>query len=217
MFDEFSREIANTINQLVNMERRLGAWDKVIENLGREAFHEVLIEFVEPLATLGLNLPAVIRDRVIFAAAHLMHQANQALDHASWEDDLPVDRKIKRDDLERHDRSWEATADLLAALNRLASPEDYEAATSNFRNKYHHRFPARVGLGMSGLVTRKVDPVTRKASYEIGGADPLSIGAIRPFLREQIARAHAVNAAFKELVGGFETAIIAWEAKHGLA
>ena len=215
MFDEFAREISNTINQLVSLEQRLGAWEIVMADLDRDAFNNILFEFVDPLATLALNLPAVIRDRVIFASAHLMHQANQGLGTASWKDDLPTDRNIKRGDLAKHGSAWSATDGLLSALDQLAAAADYEIATGNFRNKYHHRFPARVGIGMTGLVTRKHDPKSKRTSYEIGGADPLSLATIRQFLGAQIGRAHDVNAAFKALIREFEAAIVAWEAAHG--
>lgn len=217
MFDEFAREIANTINQLVNKEQRLGAWAQVTRDLDQAAFNEVLMEFVEPLATLALNLPAVIRDRAIFASAHLMHQANQAHGLSEWKDDLPTDRNIKRRDLDRLAGRWKAAPALLSALDRLAAQEDYDAATGNFRNKYHHRFPARVGLGITGIVTREVDWKTKRTRYAIGGVEPLDLATTRRFLGEQIAYAHGVFAAFKTLVREFETAIAAWESAHGNA
>lgn len=217
IFDEFARELANTINQLVNKEQRLGAWETVTADLDQDALNNVLFEFVDPLATIALNLPAVIRDRIIFATAHLMHQANQALGFSDWRDDLPTDREIKRRDLEKHGHRWSATSDLLNALDRLAAQADYDTATGNFRNRYHHRFPPRIGIGVTGLVTRVVEPKTKRISYEIGGAAPLSLAAIRAFLGQQIARAHDAYAAFKALVREFESAIATWESEHGYA
>lgn len=217
MFGEFARELANTINQLVSKEQRLGAWDKVTADLDQDAFNSVLFEFVDSLATIALNLPAVIRDRIIFATAHLMHQANQALGYADWRDDLPTDREIKRRDLEKHGHRWNATPDLLNALDRLAAQADYDAAMGNFRNRYHHRFPPRIGIGITGLVTRIVEPKTKQISYAIGGTEPLSLVEIRAFLGQQIAHAHDAHAAFKALVREFEGAIATWESEHGYA
>lgn len=217
MFGEFARELANTINQLVSKEQRLGAWEIVTADLDQDAFNNVLFEFVDPLATIALNLPAVIRDRIIFAAVHLMHQANQALGYADWRDDLPTDREIKRRDLEKHGHRWNAISDLLHALDRLATQADYDTATGNFRNRYHHRFPPRIGIGITGLVTRVVEPKTKQISYAIGGAQPLSLAEIRAFLGQQIVRAHDAYAAFKALVREFESAIAVWESEHGYA
>jgi hypothetical protein len=216
MFDEFSREIANTINQLINKEQRLGGWEKVVVNLDEDAFNNVLFEFIEPIATLALNLPVVIRERVIFASAHLMHQANRALDHAVWNDDLPADHSIKANDLESYGSNWGATPKLISELKLLAAQGDYKAATGNFRNKYNHRFPAHVGLGFTGGATRHVNPTNKRASYEIGDGEPLSLKDIRQFLHVQIGYAHNVYNAFKTLIREQETMIIRWESEHGI-
>lgn len=217
MFNEFARELANIINQLISKEHRLGAWEIVTANLDETAFNNVLFEFVEPIATIALNLPVVIRDRIIFATAHLMHQANQALGHADWRDDLPTDREIKRRDLEKRGQRWNAAPALLNALDRLATQADYDAATGNFRNRYHHRFPPRIGIGITGLVTRIVEPGTKRISYAIGETGPLSLAEIRVFLASQIAYANDAYAAFKALACEFESAIAAWESEHGYA
>jgi hypothetical protein len=217
MFDEFARELPNTINQLVSKEQRLGAWEIVVADLDPDAFNNVLYEFIEPVATIALNLPVVIRDRIVFATAHLIHQANQALGFADWRDDLPTDREVKRRDLEKRGHRWSAMPELLDTLDRLAAQADYDAQTGNFRNRYHHRFSPRIGIGITGLVTRIVEPQTKKISYAIGGAEPLSLAQIRAFLGQQIAHAHEAYGAFKALVREFENAIVHWESEHSYA
>lgn len=57
---------------------RLSAWRDVVNKLDDKGKFDVAIEFVEPLATIALNLPYVIRSRFIFATAHLSHQAGMA-------------------------------------------------------------------------------------------------------------------------------------------
>jgi hypothetical protein len=217
MFDEFATEIANSINQLLTYEHRLGAWESVLESLDEDARHEVLHEFVDPLATVSLNLPAVIRDRFIFAAAHLSHQANRALGSSDWEDDLPDDRHIKRVHAEQFGKRWPSNATFLTALTGLANQRDYDVATGNFRNKYHHRFPVRIGIGISGLINRQVHPKTKNVRYVIASIEPLQLGEIRRFLRTQIERASEVYRTFKALVREQEASITAWQLRQYVA
>ena len=207
MFDDFSREIANSINQLILSQRRLSAWEIVLANVDEPIKHELSIEFVDPLATLALNLPAVIRDRFIFASAHLSHQANLARDGADWRDDLPDDRRIRLVHVERYGSKWSANPAFIEALKQLASQADYEASTANFRNMYNHRFPVRILTGLSSAATRNIHPETHRPYYAFGGAPPLELEAISAFLATQIARANALYGAFKTLVREHEAAI----------
>src|ERR1700685_3668032 len=70
MFGEFSLEIANSINQLTNYTRRLKAWSAVVTSMGDGEKLDVTQEFIDPLATIALTLPYVIRSRFIFAVGH---------------------------------------------------------------------------------------------------------------------------------------------------
>jgi hypothetical protein len=57
MFQEFSTEIANALNQLTNHLHRLRAWDLVLPSLNDDETMEALDEFIEPIATVALSLP----------------------------------------------------------------------------------------------------------------------------------------------------------------
>jgi hypothetical protein len=106
MLQEFSNEIANSINDLTRYTHQLEAWNTVIQPLDDKKRFEVAHEFIDPLATLAMNLPYVIRSRLIFATAHLSNQANSAKLRKAWSDDLPLDEEI-----------FFAAADSLAALS----------------------------------------------------------------------------------------------------
>jgi hypothetical protein len=95
MFREHSTEIANAINQLTNYSARINAWKTVIDSLDTDQSFEVFLEFVEPIATISLNLPNAIKSRFYFAVAQLAHQANHQLPGKIWKDDIVSDEKIK--------------------------------------------------------------------------------------------------------------------------
>ncbi|WP_406626406.1 hypothetical protein [Acidovorax sp. SDU_ACID1] len=71
MFQEFSQELANIVNDLTRYTHQLKGWRDLVHAFNDKARMDVAIEFIEPLGTLALNLPYVIRSRFIFAAAHL--------------------------------------------------------------------------------------------------------------------------------------------------
>lgn len=77
MLPEFSRSLANIVNQLGNYARRLKSWDMVLREFDEDLKFELLFEFVDPIATLSLNLPYAIQSRFFFAITHLSHQANK--------------------------------------------------------------------------------------------------------------------------------------------
>jgi hypothetical protein len=106
MFDEFSREIANSLNQLTNYARRLKTWSVVISSMADQEKLDAAHEFINPVAIVGLTLPYVIRSRFIFAVAHLCHQANRSRDGVKWRDDFPLDDEIYFDVADKYGAGW---------------------------------------------------------------------------------------------------------------
>jgi hypothetical protein len=87
--------------------QRPKAWNVVSAPLNDEQKLEAVQEFAEPLSTVALNLPYVIRSRLIFATAHLCRQANESRDEKPWVDDLPLDEEVYfRDAEDRCGSPW---------------------------------------------------------------------------------------------------------------
>jgi hypothetical protein len=167
MFKEFAREIANSLNDLTNYTHRLKAWSLVIPSMGNEEKLNAAQEFIDPLATVSLNLPYVIRSRFIFAAAHLCHQANQSRAGMPWQDDLPLDHEIFFKEADNYGAGWRQYRPFKDCLERLGDRK-YQTETHDFRNAYNHRFSPRVVIGITQAVIRKVDPQTKGISYVLG-------------------------------------------------
>jgi hypothetical protein len=112
LFDEFSHEIANSLNQMTRCTHQLRAWDQVLSPLTDKQKLDAVVEFIEPLATVALSLPYVVRSRFVFATAHLCHQANRSRQGKSWKDDLKLDKDIKFKDACKVTSGWQAFASL---------------------------------------------------------------------------------------------------------
>lgn len=208
MFKEFSLELANIINDLTRYTHQLAAWRDVVQSLRDDGKFSVAIEFVDPLATMALNLPYVIRSRFIFAAAHLSHQAGRTKVPKGWKDDLALDDEIYFAQAETAGSPWKKWTKLKTKLERIGD-KTYQAKTKNFRNTYNHRFSPRIVLGQTNMVTRNVDAKTKQVSYGFGGAEPLTLKLVVELLEEQCQYCYKAFEAFQKLVQEHEQAISA--------
>ncbi|MDR6453453.1 hypothetical protein [Variovorax paradoxus] len=208
MFKEFSQELANIINDLTRYTHQLAAWRDVVDKLDNNGKFDVAHEFVNPLATIALNLPYVIRSRFIFAAAHLSHQSNQTKLPEGWTDNLALDDEIYFAQAEVVGGPWKKWNKLKTKLERIGD-KGYQAKTKNFRHTYNHRFSPRIIIGQTNIVTRKVDVETNRVSYGFGGTEPLTLKLIVELLEEECQHCYKAFQAFQKLVQEQEKAISA--------
>lgn len=213
MLDEFAGEVANTINELVRLTYRLSCWEKTIAQLNDKEKLEVLLEFVFDPATIALNLPYVIRSRIIFATAHLCHQANRALQKAAWIDDLAMDAEIYFKQADQYGNTWNSYGKLKLALEKIAN-KDFQSSTFDFRNKYNHRFAPCIELGISGFVTRHIDKELGQVTYSLGSLPALKLANIVELLWKQIDICRITFNCFQVLVHDHLVAIGGTATKH---
>jgi hypothetical protein len=206
MFDEFSREIANSINQLTDLNHRLKAWSAVTAAASEHENMTATFEFVEPLATVGLTLPSVIRSRIIFAVSHLCHQANRARDGISWKDDLPLDTELHFNTADQYGADWQQYSTLKPRLEKVGD-KNYQKATHDFRNSYNHRFSPRVVVGVTSRVTRTVNTQTKRVIYGLGELQPLSLELVTDLLTAQCRNCYAAFGSFQNLIREHEECI----------
>ena len=94
-------------------------WIQATSTLKREIRMPILYEFAEPLLELSVGRPYSLRNQFVFAATHLLHQANQSR-QANWRDDLPADNRITFEVLCERGKGWaefESFKHRLCALN----------------------------------------------------------------------------------------------------
>lgn len=198
MLDEFSRGLANVINDLTHYERRLRAWAAVVAPLQDHEKLEATHEFIDVLAAVAVNLPYVIRSRFTFAVAHLCHQANRTKEQ-NWVDDLRWDGELDQSDADRRGSPWRRYRRLKVRLEKINGKE-FVKGTRNFRNVYTHRIEPRFVIGLSQIVTREVLQDGRVV-YAVGGQPPLGLSEVADLLIVQRDRCYLAFEAFQELVG----------------
>lgn len=206
MFNEFSREFANSLNDLNNYSLRLKAWNTVIAPMADKQKLDATHEFIDPIATIGLNLPYVIRSRFIFAAAHLSHQANRSREGASWRDEFPLDKEVYFDAADKFGATWRTYTTFKQCVEKFGNKE-YQTATHDFRNAYNHRFSARFVIGITKIVTREADPQAKSVQYSYGGMPALNLEFVTGLMDKQYQLGSEAFLAFQALVREHEASI----------
>jgi hypothetical protein len=206
MLSEFSRELANVINDLTNYVPRLEAWSEVVRALSNEEKLTACREFIDPLATVAVGLPYAIKARFVFAIAHLCHQANRARQGQDWQDNLTWDGDIKMDAAETLGSNWPSFKRLKARLDTV-NGKAFRQATHDFRNAYNHRLSPRFVIGMTQMITRHVDPNTNSVFYGFGGMEALDLAEVSALLAAQRDNCYGVFEAFQALVQEHVTVI----------
>jgi hypothetical protein len=196
MLIEFARTIANTINDFERYITNLEAWKIVINGKETDIKNEIIIEIIDPFATLAINMPYVIRSRFIYSIAHLCHQANQTK-KKDWVDDLPLDKDIQFNDTDNYCVLWKGYNKLKKALEKIDNNE-YREKTYDFRNKYNHRISPNIELAGTELVKRKVE--NGKVTYMIGHTPPLKIDQLLNALKEQYSNCIRAFDEYKKLI-----------------
>jgi hypothetical protein len=197
MVKEHSMELANSINELLRYIYSLTAWEKVIKNKSESEKHRIVLNFINPVATIALNLPYVIRSRFVYSIAHLCHQANKHK-QKNWKDDLALDSEIYFGDADKHGKHWEKYKKLKRSLDKISNKK-YQTDTNDFRNKYNHRYSPMIEIGLTNLVTRKVGKNGR-VSYSFGFTNPLTLVYILPIMTDQFEKCLISHKNYQELV-----------------
>jgi hypothetical protein len=206
LFEEFAREIANTINNLTNHVHRLQAWSTALDTLLEDERIEATHEFVDVLGAAALGLPYVIKSRLAYAATHLCHQANMARDFDGWKDVFPPEGTIYFDSAEPFGQGWK-TFRRFRQKAEIVGGAAFKDATGDFRNAYNHRFPRRLVFGMTGIVKRCIDEASGAVRYAIGGDNPMTLDEVARLLSVERDRSYAAFDAFQALVREHEDAI----------
>jgi len=211
MLEDFARELANGINDLINHAHRLRAWDTVLEGRSQSEILEALHEFIYPIATTALGLPYVIKSRFAYAAAHLCHQANRTAE--DWVDTFTDKRALYLNDVDAYGRPWGKPYRAFKTCVEAIGGRAFLAATGDFRNAYNHRVPRRLVLGEVNFLRREIDPRTERPVYVMGGEAPLALNDLAERLLGECDKARAAFTAFQGLVKTHMAAIELTEAR----
>lgn len=198
MAQEFLREVANELNRLDKYIGELAAWSEIYQDHDEEEQLALMMEFIEPLATIAVSLPATLRSRYIFSLSHTSHQANMNVLDGWGENNLPNDEKITFKSMRHCSSQWSAFEQFIAHFRKIDN-EEWKDLTSGFRNKYHHRIPPRFELGHTQLITRELSK-SGEATYSFGFCEPLSLNSLIDPLKQQHRLARDCFEAYSALL-----------------
>lgn len=153
-------------------------------------------EFSDAEFRYALNLPSILKDKFVFAVAHLSHQANRT--SVGWKDDLKRDHRIDENEMERVANGWPCFQLFYESLQTLA-PVEFKRL---YRNREHHQIPPNLGWGHSQTMFRIEQGASRLQeqedgafkevfdkgkviAYVFGGLNALTIQQTLPLLRSQ--------------------------------
>ena len=195
--DSHSRELSNEINQFRRYLKNLRSWACVMEGNDERQTLEIVTEFVYPIAALCLSYPYAIRSRFIFSAAHLCHQANRKVVEG-WVDKFPANEEVDFGVLDTIGAKWRSFKPFKKRLERIANSA-YRKETSDYRNKFNHRYLPNLEIGLTEDVTRYPNRNGR-VSYRFGGGHPLRLEVILPALVQQHECCSLAYGCYQELV-----------------
>lgn len=185
MASDYIRELLNEINHFCSIISDLDTWNMVLKDSSDEIKYDLLRETVYPFAITSLNFPYLIRNRFIYFTAKLL---NETLNHVyeNRENIIVEERKIDFKTLLKF-KNLPFKNDLIIRLEQLLSEinkinsEQFKNNTFEYRNRFHHRLPPKIEIGLSSMVTRKDNP-DGSITYAFGGQPPLKISDLIPLL-----------------------------------
>lgn len=192
MEEDFTKQLLNSINRFSHEIDVIDIWSNFIfANYSESEQFELAYQFLELPFYFCLNQPQSIRDRIIYCATHLCHQANLFRKIKGYKDRLPDDRKINKKELINRLFYWDIKDILIDNIESIASGE-YLEKTYNYRNLAHHRVPPELEHGHTGFIKRigyqessfeyttfengveiKKIKETKGVAYSFGGTPPL--------------------------------------------
>lgn len=216
IYNEYLRESANSLanlgNEFLNMILELEAWNEVYsKHHNIEVRFALISHFIRKISTLTLNLPSVMRDRLLYSSAHLCHQFNRRTEHSWSEDKLPMIEKYISIDHVKCPKFPDLANDLYVRIKAVNSLE-YQNATLNFRNLYQHRLPPYISLGIVSIIQRTVPEnlaakdskgqkvTTNKRTYRVANMPPLDLKDCSKWLRVEYHSAHQAYESFQQLI-----------------
>jgi hypothetical protein len=139
-----SHRLTGQINGFDNDLFKLKAWARILPDYDDKQQLHLMDEFVEPLLMACLIAPYAVKNQIIFAGT----QIAVFLERGQCQTRVPSDRDIKNiSDLEEWAGNWVHFQELKTALNSI-SDREFMNSTKDFRHRYTHRMPPRIGMGI---------------------------------------------------------------------
>ena len=207
MAGDFTRGLLGEVNRFLINVHQADSWVRAIRSCEEAKRPGLFWEFADPLLELSVSRPYSLKNQFVFAAVHLIHQANSRKQR-NWKDDLPPDKQIDYKLLARIGAGWSTFSRFVGALEEL-NDEKFKRLTRNFRHLIQHRFRLQFGEGLTTYFDRQ--QTASGASYTYRASRPLQVNNLIPKLYKQHQRAAEAFFAYWRLVKELSAS---WPAKE---
>jgi len=144
--------LTNEVNSFGQGLQKLAAWACVLKTADTEVKHELLVEFVMPLATHALNLPFALKNRFAFAAMRLSDEANRISKNETCKlKKTSDDSKAPNtwNEFWNYGAPWSSCASVRGAVEEIFPDlKSRLRPIDTHRDRYVHRIPQYLGLGV---------------------------------------------------------------------
>ncbi|MCM2342102.1 hypothetical protein [Rhodoferax sp.] len=171
--------LTNEVNRLGQSLQKLTAWASILKRVDIEVKHELLYEFVNPLAELALNLPFAIKNRFAFAAMRLSDEANQLTQNSYSLEKTSDDTEAPHrwNDFWTYSRPWNGCSAVKTAVEGiLPDSKNRNGPIETHRDRYAHRIPRYIGLGI--LESALVEWQEHRWTVSISELPPIDLDGI---------------------------------------
>ena len=122
----------------------LKAWQTILPDYQRSQRIHLISEFVEPLLHSCMLAPFALRNQITFTGTKIAI----LLEKGRCQPKLPDDRDISEKHFNQWAGNWDGFNLVEKSLKQLCD-EEFIQRTNNFRHRYNHRIPPRIGIGIS--------------------------------------------------------------------
>jgi len=196
MAGDFTRGLIGEVNRFLINLHQADSWVRAIRSCEEAKRAGLLWEFADPLLELSVSRLYSLKNQFIFAAVHLIHQANSRKQQ-NWKDDLPPDKQIDYKVLAKIGAGWSTFPKFIDALQKL-NDDKFKLLTKNFRHLLHHRFRLQLGEGLTPYFDRQQTAIGTTYTYRV--SRPLQLNNLIPCLYKQHQRAADVFFAYWQLL-----------------
>lgn len=192
--------LTNEVNMLGQSIEKLAAWQEVLNTAALDEKHELLQEFVIPLAIYALNLPFALKNRFSFAAMRLADEANQFISPVPVEITRTSDEMVspKWEIMWRYGSHWNKWQSVKDAVEKIIpNSKNRKTRIESYRDRFVHRIPHYIGLGV--FESTKLEQVDQGWKITVSQHPPIELDDIVDELTPVHAACRTTHAAMCEL------------------
>ena len=192
--------LTNEVNAFGESIQKIDAWARIFDTFTRDEQVTLVTEFINPLAVYALSLPFSLKNRFAFAAMRLSDGANRLCGKSTQKLSTSDDMKSPNfEQMWKYTSAWQRSIAMKNIAESICSmPEDRAGPVHAYRDRFFHRIPHYIGLGVMELAVLEGNA----SRWTITNQDiqPVSLATIAADLTPQHEAAMQCHVALVKLV-----------------